>query len=249
MIVQNCYYYILIGLELRILVHANSRKTKESTEESIATLLSTLELCGFDVSLSGFNSTIFEEMQEDISELDEKSLLGVELAERVNDQFDVIEKIVFAEANSKKVYVLPNRRFNTKFLLSNPEKLIKDGMFNKLSDIAQNDIASSCKCLLFGVATASAFHILRATEAVLKDYYFIHRKQKRLKKPMWGPMVDQLRAKKRKRLPETILDSLDSIRKGYRNPTQHPEAIYDIDKAQDLFGVCLDAIGKMAEDL
>jgi hypothetical protein len=39
------------------------------------------------------------------------------------------------------------------------------------------------------------------------------------------------------------------IRTNYRNPTQHPEAIYTIDTAQDLFGVCIDVLGKMASEL
>jgi len=66
---------------------------------------------------------------------------------------------------------------------------------------------------------------------------------------MWGPMITELRAKRTNRPPQVLLDSLDNIRVYYRNPTQHPDAIYDIDSAQDLFGVCIDVIGKMASEL
>jgi hypothetical protein len=66
---------------------------------------------------------------------------------------------------------------------------------------------------------------------------------------MWGNMVTQLKAKTKNKPPATLLASLDLIRSAYRNPTQHPEALYDIDSAQDLFGVCIDVIGKMAGEL
>lgn len=66
---------------------------------------------------------------------------------------------------------------------------------------------------------------------------------------MWAAMVDQLKAKTRNKPPLTLLNSLDLIRAAYRNPTQHPEATYEIDSTQDLFGVCLDVIGKMGQEI
>lgn len=66
---------------------------------------------------------------------------------------------------------------------------------------------------------------------------------------MWGDMLDQLKAKTKNKPPATLLISLDLIRSAYRNPTQHPQETYEIDSAQDLFGVCLDVIGKMTEEL
>ena len=122
-------------------------------------------------------------------------------------------------------------------------------MFEKLEEIARTDISSACRCILFGEATAAAFHVLRATESVLTSYYYKHRKQKRLSNPMWANMVDQLRAKAKNKPPAALIAALDNIRTAYRNPTQHPKATYQIDSAQDLFGVCLDAIGKMGEEL
>ncbi len=175
--------------------------------------------------------------------------LGEELARSVSSQAVRVETVIFAESSIKRIYVLPNRRFNSEYLLNSPQSLLKAGAFDKLDEIAKQDISSACRCILFGEATAAAFHILRATESVLKSYYFHYKKQHRLAKPMWGPMVTELKAKTKNRPPETLLTSLDLIRSAYRNPTQHPEALYEIDSAQDLFGVCLDAIGKMASEL
>jgi hypothetical protein len=165
------------------------------------------------------------------------------------DQSTILENVAFAEALTKKIYILPSRRFNTEYLLAEPQKLLKEGAYDKLEEIAKIDFASSCRCILFGEATAAAFHILRVTESVLKSYYFHHRRQNRIAKPMWGPMIDQLKSKTKNKPPTALLASLDLIRTAYRNPTQHPEATYEIDSAQDLFGVCLDAIGKMTDEL
>lgn len=52
---------------------------------------------------------------------------------------------------------------------------------------------------------------------------------------MWAQMVEQMRAKSLSP-PESLLDQLDTLRIHFRNPTQHPEARYDIYEAQELLG-------------
>ena len=39
--------------------------------------------------------------------------------------------------------------------------------------------------------------------------------------------------------------ALDHIRSNFRNPTDHPEKIYDIEEVQDLLNVRCDAISRM----
>lgn len=60
-------------------------------------------------------------------------------------------------------------------------------------------------------------------------------------------MVEQLRKKCSKRPPRELLDALDRIRENFRNPTNHPDKIYDIEEVQDLFGLCLDVINRMVQ--
>lgn len=249
MIVQSSYIYIQIGLCIRLLRNVNTTTYAEVAWKTLDTLKKNLQSGNFDVSLAAMRSITFGKMEKALRDLGENDKVSEQLVGDIQSEFTTIENIVFAEALTKRIYVLPNRRFNTDALLNEPSKLLKDGAFGKLEEIARIDFSSSCRCILFGEATAAAFHILRATESVLRSYYCHHRRQNRLAKPMWGPMVDQLRAKTRNRPPEALLTSLDLIRTAYRNPTQHPEAIYEIDSAQDLFGVCLDVIGKMTEEL
>jgi hypothetical protein len=246
---RNSYDYIQIGLALRLLRNVDATTSVSLVVGTLDTLAKLLDKCGYPVAVASTKSVKFSEMNDAVRALGEKDKIVAPLSTKITTQFKTLESVVFAEGSTKKLYVLSDRRFNTEYLLSQPEKLLKSGAFDKLDEIARLDLASACRCILFGEATAAAFHMLRATESTLKSYYCHHRKQKRLEKPMWANMVDQLRAKKKNKPPEALLQSLDLIRTAYRNPTQHPQAIYQIDSAQDLLGVCLDVIGKMADEL
>jgi hypothetical protein len=249
MIVQNSYVYIQIGLCLRLLRNVDIANKATLPQKTVETLKGNLQKGNFDVSLAALKSAAFGEMKTELDAAEPDKPIPAPLVTKIKDEFKILENVVFAEAIPKKLYILPSRRFNTEYLLAEPSKLLKAGAFDKLEEVARSDFSSSCRCILFGEATAAAFHILRATESVLRSYYFHHRRQNRLAKPMWAAMVDQLRVKSRNKPPESLLAALDIIRTAYRNPTQHPEAMYEIDSAQDLFGVCIDAIGKMTDEL
>jgi len=191
---------------------------------------------------------MFREIDNRLNEVGESNSIDHVLAKDIKDAYSHLEFVVASEGVTKKIYEIPKRRFNSDYLLDTPEKLFADDVFSSLSEIAQLDIRSACRCLLFGESTAVAFHVLRATEATLNSYYFKHKRKNRLVNPRWANIVEQLKAKKTNKPPEHLLESLDIIRKAYRNPTQHPDATYEIDSAQDLFGVCLDVIGKMGKE-
>jgi hypothetical protein len=246
--VQKAYAYVQIGLHLRLLRVASAELMARPFKVEFERLTKHLERLNFKVSRAALTSIRADSVAKRLEALNDDETLG-ELASDLGQLAKDVEQVVFAEGVTMSVFVLPERRFRTEYLLGAPEKLLKDGAYAKLPLIARTDIASAGRCLLFGEATASAYHMLRATEAVLKVYYFHHRKTKRLEKPMWGPMTDQLRAKKRGRPDATLIAALDVVRTGYRNPTQHPEATYEIDGAEDLMGVCLDLVGKMAAEL
>jgi hypothetical protein len=243
----SIYTYVVIGLHLRHIHATEHDEIPSDVLEAIGKLRARLDETEFVVSLSGMY--LFEEVEVKIRDLGEAPYIGADIANQVRDVAMQLERIVFSEATTRSAYILPQRRFNSQYLLTCPEQLLRSGSFEKLSTIAQFDLASAGRCLLFGESTAAAFHILRATEDTLKAYYFYHRRKDRLIRPMWAQMITQLRAKKTNKPSQVLLDSLDLVRNSYRNPTQHPEAIYDIDQAQDLFGVCLDLISKMTAEL
>jgi hypothetical protein len=59
-------------------------------------------------------------------------------------------------------------------------------------------------------------------------------------------MTHALASKNKGKKPDAVvLQNLDHIRVSFRNPTQHPDKIYDIQEAQELFSLCIEAVNRM----
>lgn len=153
-----------------------------------------------------------------------------------------------AEIKGLEAYIVTPKRLDVKRLIDDPGSLLAPKVFWKLPSIAQYDLSEAAKCIAFERSTAAAFHILRATEGVLRDFYTTLARQKRVDR-MWGPMVSDLKKRPKAMKHQVLLAHLDNIRLSFRNPTQHPEATYDIHEVQDLWGLCVDAINRMAKEL
>jgi hypothetical protein len=221
----------------------DDKSSKEFAALHLERLENELDRIGFEVSIAGANA--IREARTELGSIPDGPI-GAKIAKKISDAMPAFEKVVYAESLTKQLYVLPSRRFNSEYLLDSPAKLFKPGVFDSLPDIVRFDIEHSCRCILFGEGTAAAFHVLRATEGLLRDYYVRNKRTKRIKNQNWGPIVEDLGKKKTRKVPHTLLASLDMIRESYRNPTQHPDATYDVESAQDLFGLCIDVINKMA---
>jgi hypothetical protein len=160
-----------------------------------------------------------------------------------------LENTLIAESEGKVTYLLTDKRLDIGKLLSKQSALLAPDVWSSLPSVCVYDFSGACKSVAYELPTAAAFHILRCTEGVLRHYYLGVIKQKRLKPDQrtWGAMVSQMRAKRLNTPSVELLDVLDRIRVNFRNPTNHPEKIYDIDEVQDLFGLCIDAINRMVK--
>jgi hypothetical protein len=123
-----------------------------------------------------------------------------------------------------------------------------EGLFKKIDELQLN-VTSRHAHVLLELPTAAAFHILRATEDVLRHYYTRMVRNNRIAGLMWGPIVANLRTRHLTKRHETLNNHLDNIRVSFRNPTQHPESMYDIHEVQDLWGVCIDVVNRMVRIL
>jgi hypothetical protein len=161
----------------------------------------------------------------------------------------VIRETLLAESRGKVAYIASDKRYTVTKLMTSIGSLMGKGVYDKLPDLAKYDFEEGGKAIAFDLPTAAAFHILRGTEAVLRDFYQRVVRRDRIAEPrMWAAMVADLR-KKTKAPPVGLLDNLDSLRKHYRNPTQHPEKVYDSDEAQDLLALAIDSVNRMAAHL
>jgi len=158
-----------------------------------------------------------------------------------------IENMVWAEASTKSIFVVGGGRYSLEILMNQPEKMFAEGIFSGLSELTRYDLAEGFFCLIFSRAIAAAFHILRATEGVLKELYLSYVKKNREKNPTWGNMIVALR--KKRNIDKNLLDRLDYIRTNYRNPTDHPLNTYSINDTENLLVFCVEVIEKISRVL
>jgi len=190
-----------------------------------------------------------EEFVGELKSLDQASNLGLERARRLSQITHDLSPTLIAELGGRSAFVTTPKRFDVDRLLGKVGHLFGAGVFKVLPQLARYDLYEGGKCLAFERATASAFHVLRAMEGTLREFYLCLVKGAGIPdRRMWGDMIADL--KDRKTIADThevLLDELDLIRRSYRNPTQHPQARYNMDRAQDLWSQCIPVINRMVE--
>jgi hypothetical protein len=187
------------------------------------------------------------ELFDTIPENDE--VMAEDLVKKIEAEIAKIDPALDAELRLKEAFILTEKRFPLKSLTIEPKKLLGDNVFESLSDTSRKDFSFACIQVALNQPTASAFHLMRALEAEVKKLYFEFKKTNRMDKPMWGPMIRELRNKRSPKPSEKSLDSLDGIRVHFRNPTQHPDAFYSIDEAQDLLNQTITAINMIHREI
>lgn len=167
----------------------------------------------------------------------------------IRDEAKKLELTLIAEAEGIYVYIVSEKRIDSEKLLNKPQALLSRNIWRLLPAVCAKDWVDGCKSIAFELPTGAAFYLLRCVEGTLKHFYLCVVKKKRLPKDKctWGPMIKTLRDRKRNKPPEELLDTLDRIRINFRNPTSHPEKVYDIEEVQDLFGLCVDALNRIVK--
>lgn len=211
-------------------------------QDNIEWFLSNLEELGLTVT-SNASWRLREFLQNKIAAKIEN--LDQSQASELRKIMSDIRLTLDAEIDGIFAFITTSKRINTESLLGDMASLFAPNMFSMFPDIAKHDFYESGKCIAFELPTAAAFHILRATEANLRYYYKEMIKQGRIKSELWGPIVQDLMTRTKTKKYVTLNNHLDHIRLSFRNPTQHPEAIYDIHEVQDLLSVCIDANNRM----
>ncbi len=253
----NLHPYILLGDSIRFLrnVHEGmpiKRKVDpndSSVDEHLTRIYNEMWVMDLPVTqeaLQGELGDIGYEFYE-LPDGSDATLSGRQ-ADSIHRGILLICDILKYESSQLRAYIITEKRLPIKRLLSEVRSLFGEDVFDVLPDMAQYDFRQAGRCIALEVPTAAAFHMLRGTESVLRSYYSA------LVQPIagfinWSQLVAGLRGVSTDQPPRELLDNLDNIRVSFRNPTQHPEKVYDLDEAQDLFNLCVDAVNRMAKDL
>lgn len=207
----------------------------------------------FELSVTSNASTKLRNIKYTLSRKGQNYRLSKEEARDISKTLKGIRSTLVAETQNYYAYTVTDKRMTVKKLLSNIAGLFAPDVYSNISSIAKIDFEEAGKCISYDLPTAAAFHILRGTEDVLRHLYSAILLEKRgngeyPEHITWGAIVQNLRSNEFEDLiSEILLDNLDNIRKSFRNPTQHPEKIYDIHEAQDLFSLCIDVVNRMVK--
>lgn len=242
----NIWNYIWVGTCLRFLQDQRQGTRLHGESHVLGNMdsfLGNLDSLGLHVTKRASYELI--QLRKDLAKNPEDYRLSEGDAKRISELATELRKTFVAETQGVFTYVVTDKRLDVNKLLNDPSKLFSPNTYDACPEISRYDYVEAGKCIAFERPTAAAFHILRGTEAVLRLYYkrYIRPAKKGL---TWGQMTQALRSKSSGKKPATlILNQLDHIREGFRNPTQHPEKIYDIHEVQDLYGVCVDVVNRM----
>lgn len=237
--------YIYFGTSLRYLQDVDEHypiKGDGCILENIKSFLENLELVNLPVTIRGSADLI--DFKNKISKKRTNNLLSAIEINELKEITKDIRNILFAESSGAYAYIVTDKRIAARKLMEEVHSLMSPGVFASIPDIAKFDFSQSGRCIAFELPTSAAFHLLRGTEAVLKQLYYKKVKRNRIKPLTWGGMTNDLKTKSNPP-PADLIANLDNIRVTYRNPTQHPEKIYDIEEVQDLFSLCVEITNRM----
>ena len=237
--------YIRLGTSVRYLQDVKdgySIHSVHGVKDNIARFLEEVERTGLPVTLRAASdlSVILSNFEGRSIE----SVMTVDDAIGVGQEMTNIRLTLSAEARGIEALLVSDKNYTVKKLTDDIWSLFRPEAYAFCPEIAKLDFEEAGKLIAYERPTAAAFHMMRGLEDVLKKYYCRKVRSNRAAL-MWGPMVASLRSINRPP-PVELLDHLDNIRRNFRNPTQHPEKVYDLREAQDLLSVSIDVVNRIS---
>lgn len=136
--------------------------------------------------------------------------------------------------------------YSTRALIERPETKFPTNLLAVMPQKTIQDLQEAGRCLAFERPTACAFHICRATEALMLAYY-----EKLAKRPWpfakrdWKIYNDHLA---KESAPKAITDRLAEIRDD-RNAYAHPDVTVPLDEGPIVYELCTGVMFYMAKEI
>lgn len=253
------YDYFSFGYNYNILLKGNSGKTNSECLEDMKIYNNFIRQHNLTVTISSIQLLKLIPDMEKLMKLAKAKKTKDEI---VDPKFwnSILEKLIKvdstfdAELNTKIAFTLDEKRHSNEMLLDKIYQLFAENTFEVLPPIAKFDFEESGKCLAFDRYTASAFHSLRGTEDVVKMYYERLFSITATDKDTWGTYENKIKKELedgnlKPHPDEQLIISMASLRKHYRNQTQHPQMIYSSDQSQDILSNCIKVVNDIVVDL
>jgi hypothetical protein len=166
----------------------------------------------------------------------------------ITDALTKFETNINSELSIAAAYFVSRKGgYDTDTLIANAELIFPPDLGLKVP-MAIPDVREAGRCLAYELSTAAGFHILRATEAVLRRYWEVvsngmdHPSQRNM-----GVYIDKMTSNKFG--DAKVIAVLTQIKDLHRNPLFHPEKTLALQEALGLFGIAQSAIGAMLKEL
>lgn len=158
------------------------------------------------------------------------------------------ETVLRAELSIVDAYFVTRKGgYDTFTLIANAETIFPADLTPKVPQAVQ-DVREAGRCLAYELSTASGFHVLRATESVIRRYWEVVSSGKPHPKPRnMGTYIHRM--EKAKMGAPKVLAVLKQIKDLHRNPLAHPEETLNLQDAIGLFGIAHSAIGAMLKEI
>lgn len=155
------------------------------------------------------------------------------------------EAVLSAELQAFDTYFISQKgAYSTPDLIERADVIFPETIRRDIPQQAIIDIREAGRCFAFDAPTAAGFHILRAIEAVMAEYYAIiigTAIPTRMRN--WGIYIKKMQDSGK--ADPKIIVFLDHIREQYRNPITHPEVILSSDEVEVLLSTAVGAIRQM----
>ncbi len=157
-----------------------------------------------------------------------------------------LETVLARECPTVPIFFIPPKGiYKTDDLINQAENMFSEEIRKAIPPQAITDVHEAGRCVAFELPTAAGFHVLRATEALTREYYkFVTTKDSG--KTDWGTCIEELR--EQESADKGLLDLLDQIREE-RNTVMHPRRNLTMDEAIAVVNLAQAAISRTAIDM
>lgn len=178
------------------------------------------------------------------------------LLRQAQEEIGKFETVFAEELREEATYRVPSRGiYSTPKLIDSADESFPTGLGANISLKARDEWRASGRCLAFNLLSASGFHVARAVELVMQDYFqhFTGKDPSKLK--TWHEYLTELDgmasedpAEASKPSKKTVTE-LKQMKDDYRNPIMHPRIVLNEADARMLFANGEAAIIAMAMEM
>jgi hypothetical protein len=177
-------------------------------------------------------------------------VVGSRRVSDLSEQIQAFQYVFSAELNNASLYFVEQVcAYKTSTLIENGDAVFPKNIREKLPELAVIDLKAAGRCLAFDLPTSAGFHIARAVETVLLQYFLVLEIERPDYKTL-GKYIETLREKGApKGIDQKVVAALDQFKDLYRNPIMHPDINLSADEAQMLFANAQSAISAIISDM